>query len=105
MYFVPLEAGEGIGVGTAVPVAVNVTGEPVSPVLVAVIVFEPTDAPSVQEPTVAIPEPFVVAERLVPEPPPVATAKVTLTPETGLSLMSLTITLGFMATDVLTVAD
>jgi hypothetical protein len=68
----------------AVAVAVKVTGEPVSPVEVAVKVFDPALVPKVQEPTVAIPEALVVVVAPVIEPPPLATAKVTLTPETGL---------------------
>ena len=68
----------------AVAVAVKVTGEPVSPAEVAVKVFDPALVPKVQEPTVAIPEAFVVVVAPVIEPPPLATAKVTLTPETGL---------------------
>ena len=88
----------------AVPVAVNVTGEPVRLPLVAVRVFDPAVVPSVQLPTVAMPDPFVVAVNVVAEPPPVATAKVTLTPDTGLLLASLTITLGAVNTAEPTVA-
>ena len=55
----------------AVPVAVKVTGEPVSEPLVAVMVFEPAVVPRVQLPTVAMPEALVVAEPPVSEPPPV----------------------------------
>src|SRR5450759_2190945 len=76
------------------PVAVNVTGLPASPALVAVRVLAPTAGPNVQLPTVAIPLAFVVALKAVAEPPPEATAKVTLTPLTGLLLMSRTSTLG-----------
>ena len=47
---------------------------------------------------------MVVAEEPLTEPPPEATAKVTLMPETGLSLASVTSTLGSVATDVPTVA-
>ena len=60
------------------PVAVKVTGEPVRPVLVALSVFVPAVVPRVQLPTVAMPEAFVVAEPPVIEPPPDATAKVTV---------------------------
>ena len=88
----------------AVPVAVKVIGEPVNEPLVAVIVFDPAVVPKVQLPTVAIPLAFVVAVNIVPEPPPVATAKVTDTPDTGLFDASLTITLGAVLTDVPTVA-
>ena len=89
----------------AVPVAVKVTGEPVRDPLVAVKVFEPTVVPNVQLPTVAIPLTLVVADVPVAEPPPVATAKVTLTPLTGLLLASSTITLGEVDTAVPAVAD
>ena len=85
--------------------AVNVKGEPVRPVLVAVNVLDPAVEPKVQLPTVAIPLPLVVAESPVPDPPPVATANVTLTPETGLLLASFTITLGAVETAVPTVVD
>ena len=80
------------------PVAVNVTGEPDSDPDVAVIVLLPTVVPRVHEPTVAMPEEFVVAVRPVPEPPPVATANVTDTPETTLPLESVTRTDGATAT-------
>ena len=89
----------------AVPVAVKVTGEPVSDPFVAVSVFDPAVEPSVQLPTVAIPFEPVVADALVTAPPPVATAKVTLTPLTVLLFASFTMTLGNVVTDVFTVAD
>ena len=89
----------------AVPVALKVSGEPVRPALVAVSVFAPAVVPRVQLPTVAMPEAFVVAEPPVSDPPPAATAKVTLTPATGLPCASVTRTLGAVATAVLTVAD
>ena len=89
----------------AVPVAVNVTGEPVRPLLVAVSVFVPAVVPRVQLPTVAMPAEFVVAEPPVTEPPPDATAKVTAIPETGLLFGSVTSTLGLVATAVPAVAD
>ena len=91
--------------GPTVPVAVKVTGEPVRDPLVAVKVFEPTVVPKVQLPTVAIPLTLVIADAPVTEPPPVATAKVTLTPLTGLLFTSFTITLGGVATAVPAVAD
>ena len=62
----------------------KVTGEPVRPALVAVRVLAPAVVPSVQLPTVAMPAALVVAEAPVTEPPPEATAKVTVTPATGL---------------------
>jgi hypothetical protein len=69
-------------------------------VLAAVSVLAPALAPSFQLPTVAMPPAFVVGVRPVVEPPPLATAKVTLTPETGLLLTSVTRTLGAVATAV-----
>src|ERR1019366_548614 len=87
-----------------IAVAVNVSGLPASPGLVAVSVLAPTAGPRVQLPTVAIPLALVVAARPVAEPPPEATAKVTLTPLTGLLLMSLMSTLGAIATAVPDVA-
>ncbi len=84
----------------ALPVALKVTGEPLRPVLVAVRVLAPAVVPKVQLPTVAMPLALVVAEALVSEPPPLATAKVTFTPDTGLLLASLTMTLGAVATAV-----
>src|SRR5450759_2586661 len=86
------------------PVAVNVTGLPASPALVAVRVLAPTAGPNVQLPTVAMPLAFEVALKAVAEPPPEATAKVTLTPLTGLLLMSRTSTLGAIATAVPAIA-
>lgn len=82
----------------AMPVAVNVIGLPVNPVEVAVRVLLPAVAPSVQLPTVAMPPAFVVAERPVALPPPVATANVTVTPATGLLFASRTITDGAVVT-------
>ena len=89
----------------AVPVAVKVTGLPASPVDVAVRVLGPAVVPRVQLPTVAIPLAFVVWVSPVPEPPPEATAKVTLTPATGLLFASRTITDGGVVTAVPAVAD
>ena len=66
------------------PEAVKVTGEPLRLTLLAVRVLAPTVVPSVQLPTVAMPEASVVAGEPVTEPPPEATVKVTLTPGTGL---------------------
>jgi hypothetical protein len=89
----------------AVPVAVNVTGLPVSVPEVAVRVFEPAVVPSVQLPTVAIPLASVVWLPPVTLPPPVATANVTATPATGLLCASCTSTEGGVPTAVPTVAD
>jgi hypothetical protein len=82
-YDPPLVTANFVTVPT-VPVAVNVTGEPVRPDTVAVNVFVPAVVPRVQDPTVAMPEAFVVADRPVPEPPPEAIAKVTVAPGTRL---------------------
>ena len=60
--------------------------------------------PSVQLPTVAIPLALVVAISAVALPPPVATAKVTLTPLTTLLFASFTITLGAVVTALPAVA-
>ena len=83
----------------------KVTGEPLRDPLVAVSELEPAVVPSVQLPTVAMPLALVVADRLVAEPPPEATAKVTDTPLTTLLFTSLTMTLGAVATAVPTEAD
>ena len=73
----------------AVAVAVNVTTRSASallpiaeaaPATVAVSVFVPAEFPSRQLPTVAIPDASVVCVGPVIDPPPVATAKVTVTP-------------------------
>src|SRR5205823_5372931 len=78
----------------AVPVAVNVTGLPVSDPDVAVRVFEPAVALRVQLPTVATPLALVVWLPPVIVPFPGATAKVTATPVTGFPFASFTITDG-----------
>jgi len=84
---------------------VNVTGEPVRPVAVAVSVLLPAVVPSVHEVTAAIPLAFVVTAVVgTTTPPPEATANVTLTPLTGLLLTSRTITDGATATAVPAVA-
>jgi hypothetical protein len=67
--------------GAAPPVAAKVTvGRALA---VAVSVFVPGVAPSVQFPTVAMPLAFVIAVAPVTDPPPEATANVALTPATG----------------------
>ena len=76
------------------PLAVNVSGLPVSPVALAVKVFVPATVPSVQFPTAAIPLPLVVALPPTTEPPPVPTAKVTLIAATPLPFTSVTLTDG-----------
>src|SRR5882724_8813533 len=90
----------------AVPVAVNVTGLPVSPGAVALRVFAPAVVPSVQDVTAASPAAVVVTGAVgFTVPPPVATANVTATPATGLPFASRTITAGLTATAVPAVAD
>src|SRR2546423_11250369 len=79
------------------PVAVNVAGVP-TPVAVADSVLLPAAGPSVQLPTVAIPDAFVVFEVPVAEPPPLSTANATPTPETTLLHWAVTTTLGSTAT-------
>src|SRR5207247_9028330 len=92
--------------GRTVPVAVNVTGLPLTPdpVAVAVGVFVPAVGASVQLPTVAIPSVPVVGFEPVTLPP-LEGAKVTATPETRLPLASRTITEGGGVTAVPAVAD
>lgn len=80
-------------VGTAV--ATNVVAmTDAAPFTLAVSVFCPAVEPSVQLPTVAIPEPSVVAVAPVIVPPPVPTANVTATPDTTFPTESLTSTDG-----------
>src|SRR5438128_581104 len=79
--------------GPMVPVAVNVTGLPVSPVAVAVSVLSPGTSPSVQD-VAAIPLALLeVVTGLAVPPPPVA-SNGTPTPATGLPNCSDTITGG-----------
>ncbi|MEY3348001.1 MAG: hypothetical protein RLY46_40, partial [Bacteroidota bacterium] len=87
-----------------VPEAVNITGESVNPVDVAVRVFVPAIVPIVQG-VDAMPFTPVVTVALITFPPPPITAKDTLTPETGLPLSSVIRTLGAVAKVVPTVAD
>jgi hypothetical protein len=89
----------------AVPVAVNVTGLPVSVPDAAVRVFVPAVGLSVQLPTVAMPLALVVWLPPVTLPLPVAGVKVTATFATGLLFASRTITDGGALTAVPTVAD
>jgi hypothetical protein len=89
----------------ALPVTVKATGEPERLPLVAVSVLAPAVAPSVQLPTAAMPAALVVAAEPLTEPPPEATVKATLTPATGLLLMSVTMTLGGVPTAVPAEAD
>src|SRR5947208_1051480 len=85
----------------AVPGAVTVSGLPVSVPDVTVRVFGPAVGPKVHEVTSAIPLAFVVTGVVgVTEPPPDATANVTVTPATGLPFASCAITDGFTSTAV-----
>jgi hypothetical protein len=87
-----------------VPVAVKVTGEPVSPATVAVSVFAPAVVPKVQSGLVAIPALSVLTafeDAIDPAPP--LTLKVTPTPLTALPCASVTTTEGAVATAVPTV--
>ena len=69
----------------ALPVAVKMTGLPLSPGDVAFRVFAPVFVPSVHEVTLAIPLALVVTAAVgLTVPPPEATAKVTETFATGL---------------------
>jgi hypothetical protein len=89
----------------AMPVAVNVTGLPLSVPEVAVSAFVPATVPRVQETAVAMPLAFVDTGVVgFTVPPPAVTAKVTGTPDTGLPFASLTITDGGVPTAVFTVA-
>src|SRR5437588_437071 len=94
-----------VAAGPASRGAVNVTGLPVSDPEVAVNVFGPAVALSVQLPTVATPLVLVVWLPPVIVPFPGATANVTATPVTGFPFASLTITDGGALTAVPAVAD
>jgi hypothetical protein len=94
-----------VAAAPAVPVAVNVTGLPESEPEVAVNVFAPAVALSVQLPTVATPLALVVWLAPVIVPFPGATANVTATCATGFPFASLTITEGGVLTAVPAVAD
>jgi hypothetical protein len=76
----------------ALAVTVNVID--VRPVVVAMSVFVPGEAPSVQLPMVAMPDVFVVCVAPVAVPPPDATVKVTPAPKTGAPELDVTFTLG-----------
>jgi len=77
----------------------------VSDPLVAVRVYVPGVVPNIQLLSVAIPFEPVVADDIDIEPLPEGTAKLTTAPVTGLLFTSLIMTLGDMATAVLTGAD
>src|SRR5690606_22042779 len=65
-----------------VAVALNVAVAP--PGAVATSVFAPADGPSVHDPTVAMPDPFVTGVAAVTVPPPTVTANVIVAPDTAL---------------------
>ena len=88
----------------AVPVAVKVAGLPVNPVNVALSVFVPAVVPSVQLPTVATPLLPELGVAPVTDPPPLATANVTVTPATTLAFASVTFPDGATGNDVPAVA-
>ena len=81
--------------------ALKVSGEPVSPVAVALTVCVPTVGPSVQL-VEAMPDAFVTADVTLTLPPPVFIANFTVTPATALPLMSRTITLSGVPSVVFT---
>src|SRR5205807_611344 len=79
----------------AVPVAVNVTGLPVSPVAVAVSVLVPAVGLRVHDVSAAMPSaPVLTGVVGVTAPPPAAGVNVTTTFATGFPLASFTITEG-----------
>src|SRR5205807_2534021 len=92
--------GAFVAAAPAVPVAVNVTGLPESEPDVAVKVFVPAVALSVQFATVGLPQLMGVWLPPVIVPFPGATANVTATPVTGFPFASLTITDGAALTAV-----
>src|SRR4029077_20706354 len=83
-----------MGYAAAAPVALNVTGLADIPLGAAVAVNELAPSCTVHDPTIATPFDVVDVVAPVTLPPPVATAKVTLTPDTGSPAASLTITAG-----------
>src|SRR5206468_11045243 len=87
--------------GAAVAVKLTL---PARPAAVAFSVYCPDVFGSVQLPSVAIPDRFVVAVAPVRLLPTVAIANVTATPETGLPLAAFTTAAGRVPTAVLTVA-
>jgi hypothetical protein len=74
--------------------------DPLRPTAPAVSVFAPAVAPSVQLPTVAIPDAFVVVLAPVNDPAPLPMKKLTLAPLTGLLFASRTFTDGATVTAV-----
>lgn len=87
-----------VDAGDAVPVAANVTGA--RPATVAVTELTPAAAPSVHDPTEAIPNELVIAAAPVTDPEPETTAKVTMIPGVTLPAESVTVTVGATAVAV-----
>ena len=87
----------------AIPVAVNVT-DPLTPTALAVRVFGPAAFPSVQLPTVAMPDAFVAVVPPVMDPPPAPAKKLTDAPLTGFPFASWTFTDGGVGTAVPAIA-
>src|SRR5207253_2336702 len=94
-----------VAAAPAVPVAVKVTGLPVSDPELAVRLLLPAAALSVHLPTVATPLALVVWLAPVIVPFPGATANVTATCATGFPFASFTITDGGVVTAVPAIAD
>jgi hypothetical protein len=91
-WLLPLTIARFVAVGVAVvPVAVNVIGLPDKEPAEAVTVLAPAAPPRVRA-VVANPRALEVAVLGFTAPPPAVTANVTVTPETGLPLVSLTLT-------------
>src|SRR5690349_1952456 len=89
------------------PKSMKRNGLPVSPADVATTVSGPAVTPRVHVPRLAIPDPLVVGVVPVIDPfrePPVPSANVTATPETGLPNWSVTWAPGGVATAVPAVA-
>jgi len=80
-----------IAAAVPVPVAVNVTGEPANPGALAVTELEPAVSPTVSVLS-AWPVASLVALVAERSPPPLSTAKTTVTPATGFPCASLTVT-------------
>ena len=87
----------------AVPVAPNVTGEPLRPAALAVTVCAPTIEPSVHA-VCATPLASVTALAVATDPPPEATAKLTFTPPTPTPSLALTFATSGCGSSVPTVA-
>src|SRR5438477_8809404 len=87
---------------SAVAVVVNTAGEP-TPAVEALSFLVPTCGPTVQLPTVAIPETSVTAFCPVNEPPPLVIANATVAPLTTCPPASVSCTDGAVATAVATV--